>query len=104
VEHDRYSKDDQKSGGYYSNDEFIGGEGNIFKIKFKPRQGCNLHQEVLAKQQSHHKAKLQQQLIDALNDSGRGAFGNAMECLASAAGGPHNANIIQSATKPGAPL
>jgi hypothetical protein len=70
------SKDDLKSGGYFSDDELLGtglgalnsatlgaatfgingerlaiAEKPVFKIKFKPRQSCNLHQEVLNKQQ-----------------------------------------------------
>ena len=48
VEYERngYSKDDQKSGGYFSDDEFANhnnGERPIFKIKFKPRSGCHVH-------------------------------------------------------------
>lgn len=48
VEHNRhglFSKDgDNKSGGYYSDDELLpNGERAIFKIKFKPRQRCHVH-------------------------------------------------------------
>ena len=70
------SKDDLKSAGYFSDDELLGtglgpinsalgaatfglngerlaiAEKPVFKIKFKPRQSCNLHQEVLNKQQA----------------------------------------------------
>jgi hypothetical protein len=47
VEYERngYSKDDMKSAGYYSDDEFAAnsGERPIFKIKYKPRARCHLH-------------------------------------------------------------
>lgn len=52
VEYDRtgFLKDDQKSGGYYSDDDLLlgnekmpNGERPIFKIKFKPRSRCHLH-------------------------------------------------------------
>jgi hypothetical protein len=70
------SKDDLKSAGYFSDDELLGtglgpinsalgaatfglngerlaiAEKPVFKIKFKPRQSCNLHQEVMNKQQA----------------------------------------------------
>jgi hypothetical protein len=55
VEYERngFSKDDLKSGGYFSDDDLFGGattsermgngERHIFKIKFKPRQRCHVH-------------------------------------------------------------
>jgi hypothetical protein len=53
VEHERngYFKDDMKSGGYFSDDDLNekllpNGERPIFKIKFKPRTRCQVHQEL----------------------------------------------------------
>lgn len=70
VEYDRagmYGKDDQKSGGYYTDEDFKYGaeskergaaERPIFKIKFKPRSRCHVHQEVSIKLSQQHKEKL----------------------------------------------
>jgi hypothetical protein len=55
VEYERngYSKDDQKSAGYYTDEEFVNRAENVerpvFRIKFKPRIGCQVHHEVHSK-------------------------------------------------------
>lgn len=56
YERNGYSKDDNKSGGYFSDEDYVGrGSGYgacyggdktdrpIFKIKFKPRNNCHVH-------------------------------------------------------------
>ena len=48
FERNGYSKDDMKSGGYFSDDDIFNerlpnGDKPIFKIRFKPRQSCHVH-------------------------------------------------------------
>jgi hypothetical protein len=50
IEYDK--KDDFKSGGYYSDEDcYRGDRAPMFRIKYKPRQHCHMHQILVEKQQ-----------------------------------------------------
>ena len=59
IEYDR--RDEFKSGGYFSDDEYFRGDRPpMFRIKYKPRQRCHVHQILLQKQQQQAQIAQQQ--------------------------------------------